>query len=270
MHRAAAQAVRPLVRDFGEISALQPGSRQTLRAYARRSRLRVFDFLHQTLCEHRPGTSVLSASENGGLIAGKNDAAGMWLISPLVGERNFLRAVPHFAISVAFLRRGVVEGGMVLDPLRNEVFSAERGTGAFCNNQRLRVCDRRGSVDVLCAGSDPRSSLSKGFLHPEDSASESGNRFFRSFGCLALDLAYVASGRLDACWASPVSSWEAAAGLLLVREAGGNVLPREAVCAQVHEPLEVIAGTRTIFDQIVEARDLSRCASAETPKSDSL
>ncbi|CAI8153360.1 MAG: Inositol-1-monophosphatase [Pseudidiomarina mangrovi] len=162
-------------------------------------------------------------AEEGGDIIGK-DADHLWIIDPLDGTTNYLRGIPHFAISIAYAVKGVVQCGLVYDPLREELFTATRGAGAALNDKRLRVTGQRDLNGALLATGFPfkRKDLSANYL------AVFGELFtdvadMRRNGAAALDLAYVACGRIDGFWEFGLQPWDIAAGALLVREAGGLV-----------------------------------------------
>ena len=165
--------------------------------------------------------------EEGGVIAGADADAPLWIIDPLDGTSNFLHGIPHFAISIAVKDKGKITAALVFDPLRHEYFFAEPGQGAYINDRRLRVSGRRRMAESLFATGIP-------FLGRGDAAAHEkfGKELqkvmaisagVRRFGSAALDLAYVAAGRFDGYWERDLSSWDIAAGILLVREAGGFV-----------------------------------------------
>jgi len=165
--------------------------------------------------------------EEGGFRAGsKGDSDYLWIIDPLDGTTNFLRGIPHYAISIACKYRGTLEHGLIYDPVRDEAFSASRGRGAKLNDYRIRVSKRPGLDGALVGTGIPFRSHQRDQLPAycqtlEAIAAETAG--VRRAGAAALDLAYVAAGRLDAFWERGLSEWDIAAGALLVQEAGGLV-----------------------------------------------
>jgi myo-inositol-1(or 4)-monophosphatase len=155
----------------------------------------------------------------------KSSEDGEWIVDPLDGTSNFIHGVPHYSVSIAFRERGKITHGVVFDPVRNELFTASAGNGAYCNDQRLRVSDQKELDRCLLATGLPYRNrgrvdefftmLRKAFDMSED---------IRRAGSAALDLAYVAAGRLDGYWEMGLEPWDMAAGALMVREAGGTVL----------------------------------------------
>ena len=217
---AARKAARALKRDFGEVEQLQvsvkgPGNFVTAADRRAEETLRI------ELAKARPGYGFLG--EEGGRVEG-SDKTHTWIVDPLDGTTNFLHGIPHFAISIALERDGEIVAGVVYDPTRNEMFTAEKGTGAYLNDRRLRVSGRRQIGEALISTGIPFRDRpgQEGYLATLHAvmAATSG---VRRFGSAALDLAYVAAGRYDGFWEFGLSPWDVAAGLLLVREAGGYV-----------------------------------------------
>jgi myo-inositol-1(or 4)-monophosphatase len=220
MANAALKAARGLIRDFGEVEQLQvsvkgPGE------FVSTADLRAERTLKAELSRARPGYCLLF--EEGGATAG-SDPHHRWIVDPLDGTTNFLHGIPHFAISIALEHDGEVVAGLVYEPTRNEMFWAEKGAGAYLNDRRLRVSARRQLGEALIATGMPY--LGHGD-HPAYIATlarvMAATSGVRRLGAAALDLAYVAAGRFDGFWEFALSPWDIAAGLLLVREAGGFV-----------------------------------------------
>jgi myo-inositol-1(or 4)-monophosphatase len=221
MERAARKAAPRLRRDFGEVQNLQV-SRKGPADFVSMADRQCEQTLVEELRRARPDWGFML--EEGGLIAG-DPAKPRWIIDPLDGTSNFIHAIPHFAISIAVEEpNGQITAGLVYQPLTDESFWAEKGRGAWVQSQRLRVSARRELPDALIATGIP-------FLGHGDFAGWS--RIFgavapevagiRRFGSAALDLAWVAHGRFDGFWESDLKPWDVAAGILLVREAGGYV-----------------------------------------------
>ena len=169
----------------------------------------------------RPGYGLLF--EEGGATEG-TDPHHRWIVDPLDGTTNFLHGIPQFAISIALERDGAMVAGLVYNPANEEMFMAEKGKGAFLNEQRIRVAARKTLVDAVIACGLPhrgRGELALG--NRETGAMQEQVAGLRRFGAAALDLAWVAAGRLDGYWERNLKPWDMAAGLILVREAGGFV-----------------------------------------------
>lgn len=176
----------------------------------------------QTIRKAYPEHAILA--EEGGRSAGRNDREPEWVIDPLDGTTNFLRGFPHFAVSIGIRERGVPMHGIVYDPVREELFVASQGRGALLNDRRIRVAERKGVKDALLATGFPF--RERALLHHYMDAFTALYRDaadVRRAGSAALDLAYVAAGRVDGFWEFGLHAWDMAAGAVLVREAGGVV-----------------------------------------------
>jgi myo-inositol-1(or 4)-monophosphatase len=220
MTDAVMKAARSLKRDFGEVEQLQV-SRKGPGDFVSAADRKAENILRATLEKARPGYGFIL--EEGGVVEG-TDTSHRWHIDPLDGTTNFLHGVPHFAISVGLEREGTIVAGIIYDPIKDELFVAERGKGAYLNNKRMRVAARTAMDDALVICGVPH--ISHGD-HPKFMA-EMGKVMgqvagMRRFGAASLDLAYVACGRADAYWERHLKTWDMAAGLILVREAGGFV-----------------------------------------------
>lgn len=221
MTATALKAGRGLKRDLGEIENLQvslKGPGDFVSAADRRSEKVIFEELSKA----RPGYGFLM--EEGGEIEG-SDKTHRWLVDPLDGTTNFLHGIPIFAISIALEREGQLVAGLVYNPANDDMFIAEKGQGAYLNNRRLRVAARQDFAEALIGCGIPL--LGKAEMHglfKRELASvmtRVGN--VRRMGAAALDLAFVAAGRLDGFWERGLHAWDMAAGVVLVREAGGYV-----------------------------------------------
>ena len=220
MVQAASKAARRLVRDFGEVEQLQVSKKgpADFVTTADRTAERT---LRAELSKVRPGYGFLF--EEGGAVAG-TDTSNRWIIDPLDGTTNFLHGIPHFAISIGLERDGEPYAGVVYEPVHDEMYWAEKGAGAHLNGRRIRVSARRKFNESLFATGIPFMGARD---HPrflkELAAVMAGSAGVRRFGSAALDLAYVAAGRYDGFWESGLYPWDVAAGVVLVREAGGFV-----------------------------------------------
>jgi myo-inositol-1(or 4)-monophosphatase len=218
MVAAARKAARSLKRDFGEVENLQvslKGPANFVTAADRRAE----ETLRAELAKARPGYGFLG--EEGGKREG-TDQTNTWIVDPLDGTTNFLHGIPQFAISIGLERSGSIVAGVIYNPVTDELFTAERGKGAFLNDRRMRVAARKLLIDSVIACGLPhhgRGDLELGLK--ELGAVQDKVAGLRRFGAAALDMAYVAAGRLDGYWEQNVSPWDVAAGVVLVREAGG-------------------------------------------------
>ncbi|WP_420559497.1 inositol monophosphatase family protein [Tepidicaulis sp.] len=219
MVQAARKAARGLQRDFGEVENLQV-SRKGPGDFVTAADLKAEKILREELAKARPGYSFLL--EEAGEVKG-SDKSHRWIIDPLDGTTNFMHGIPVFAISIALERAGEVVAGLVYNPVTDEMFLAEKGRGAFLNNRRLRVAARTELADaVICTGIPHLGRASPLFL-PMLSELMPRVAGIRRTGSAALDLAYVAAGRFDGFWEAGLAPWDMAAGVCLIREAGGTV-----------------------------------------------
>ena len=223
MFSAADKASRRMMRDFGEVENLQV-SRKGAADFVSQADIAAEATIREELEKSRPDWNFMM--EEGGSVQNDKDAP-TWIIDPIDGTTNFLHGIPHFAISIALLKDDKLTAGIIFDPCRNEFFHAEQGSGAFVNGRRMRVSGRRNMADALFAtgipflgrGSEETDALFQNELN-RVAKSSSG---VRRFGSAALDLAWVAAGRYDGFWERGLSPWDIAAGIVLVREAGGFV-----------------------------------------------
>jgi myo-inositol-1(or 4)-monophosphatase len=253
MHAAAQKAAKRLLRDFNEVENLQvsvkgPGD------FVSQADLRAEQSLKEDLGKARPGYGFLM--EEGGA-SGSDKWSWRWVVDPLDGTTNFLHGVPHWAISIALERRletgaAEVAAAVVYAPAANEMFWAEKGVGAYVNDKRLRVSARREFGDALLATGIPfaittaenRLTFARtlSVLMPQVAG-------IRRFGAAALDLAWVAAGRYDGYWETGIHPWDIAAGMLIVREAGGYATDETG--ADVIGPT-VVAGNPHIHAKLLE------------------
>ena len=220
MIQAAFKAARGLVRDFGEVENLQV-SMKGPSDFVTTADLRAEKVLRAELQRARPTYGLLL--EEGGAVEGR-DESRRWIVDPLDGTLNFLHGIPHFSISIALEHNGEIIAGIVYDPLRDELFRAERGNGAFLNNRRMRVSSRgRLAEAVIATGIPWRGRADHAPYLKQLAAMMANTAGVRRLGSAALDLAYVAAGRYEGFWEPALSPWDIAAGTLLVRESGGHV-----------------------------------------------
>ncbi len=220
MEKAARKAAPRLRRDFGEISQLQV-SRKGPSDFVSNADRAAEETIVEVLQQARPDWGLVL--EEGGEIEG-DPSKPRWIVDPLDGTTNFLHGIPHFAISIAVEQDGAIVSGLIYQPLTDESFWAEAGRGAFLHNLRLRVSSRSDLGDSLIATGIPY--RGHGDFEEFDSILQAvapNVAGIRRFGSAALDLAYVAAGRYDGFWEAGLNVWDVAAGILLVREAGGFV-----------------------------------------------
>jgi myo-inositol-1(or 4)-monophosphatase len=220
MTAAVRKAARGLVRDFGEVGELQV-SKKGPGDYVSAADHKAEQVLYEELSKVRPGYGFIG--EERGLIEG-SDKTHTWIVDPLDGTTNFLHAIPHFAVTAALERDGVIVAGVTFNPVTNELFWAEKGKGAYLNDKRLRVAARRNlDESVLATGIPFLGKPGHGVFLKELHQISQRVSGVRRFGSAALDLAYVAAGRFDGYWERGLKNWDMAAGTLLVTEAGGKV-----------------------------------------------
>ena len=205
MIKAAEKASKSVIRDFGEVEKLQV-SKKGPNDFVTKTDKQVEKILIEELSKIKKNYSFIT--EETGTIK-NNDKENIWIIDPIDGTTNFLHGIPHFAICIALQSKEEIVSGLIFDPIKDEMFFAEKDKGAFLNNQRLRVSKKNSIDDCLF------------------SSNHEGLKFtglnMRCSGCAALDLAYVASGRLDGFFQNKINIWDIAAGTLMIKEAGGIV-----------------------------------------------
>jgi len=245
MAAAAHKAARGLVRDFGEVEQLQV-SRKGTSDFVSEGDRRAERVLRQELSKARPKFGFLM--EEAGAIEGV-DKDKRWIVDPLDGTTNFLHGLPHFAISIGYELEGEITAGVIYDPLRDEMFWAEKGIGSFVNDRRLRVSGRTKLEEALFAtgipfGDRPGKEEFLEILRPMMQQTAG----VRRWGVASLDLAYVAAGRFDGFWERGLSPWDVAAGLVLVREAGGFVTDFAGDHDNVLNSGDVVAGNTKLHE----------------------
>lgn len=248
MVAAVRKAGRGLARDFGEVENLQvslkgPGD------FVSAADLRAEKVLYEELKKARPAFGVLR--EEGGAEEG-DDPQHRWLIDPLDGTTNFLHGIPQFAISVAVEKNGVPVAGVIYNPVTDELFTAERGGGAFLNDRRLRVAARREMADCVIGTGVPHLGRGDHGAYLSELRQVMANAAgIRRVGAASLDLAWTAAGRFDAFWENGLSPWDLSAGILMVREAGGFVTDRDGK-DKIYETKTVVAGNEHIHRQLLD------------------
>jgi|TARA_B100001093_G_scaffold455545_1_gene465787 myo-inositol-1(or 4)-monophosphatase len=205
MIKAAEKASKSIIRDFGEVEKLQV-SKKGPHDFVTKTDKHVEKILIEELSKTKKNYSFLT--EETGIIKNK-DNDNTWIIDPIDGTTNFLHGIPHFAISIALKSRDELLSGLIFDPIKDEMFFAEKGKGCFLNNQRLRVSKKNSLEECLFSSNNEGVKFS--------------NLNMRCTGSAALDLAYVAAGRIDGYFQNKINLWDVAAGLIMIKEAGGMV-----------------------------------------------
>jgi myo-inositol-1(or 4)-monophosphatase len=248
MIATAEKAGRALRRDFGEIENLQV-SRKGPGDFVTNADLRAEKIIFEELQGARPGYGFLL--EEAGEIEG-TDKSHRWIIDPLDGTTNFMHGIPHFAISIALERDGKLTAGVVYNPITDELFHAERGQGAFYQHGRLRVAGRTALSDaVLACGAPHGERAGRPEFITEMQTLLPKVAGIRRFGAASLDLAFVAAGRFDGFWERGLAPWDMAAGIMLVREAGGMVSD-ETNRNRFMETGTVVAGNEAIHEALLK------------------
>ena len=203
--KACRKASKVLIRDFGEIENLQV-SKKGPKDFVTKTDKRVEEILIQELNKSKKNYSFIT--EETGII-NNSDKDSFWIIDPIDGTINFMHGIPHFAISIALKFKNEIKCGVIFDPIKNEMFYAEKNNGSFFNNQRIRVSKKNDLNECLFATNHLGAKYSDLSL--------------RYTGCAALDLAYIGAGRLDGFFQNKINIWDIAAGVIIVEEAGGRV-----------------------------------------------
>ena len=231
MIKASERASKVLIRDFGEIENLQV-SRKGPTDFVTNADIKAEKIIIEELKKARPKFSILS-EENGHEY--NDDIDNTWVIDPIDRTVNFLHGIPHFAISIGLMSKNEIISGLIFDPIKDELFYAEKDNGAFFNNQRIRVSKKNNLNDCLFA--------TGGKIEREPDLA------YRKSGCAALDLAYVAAGRYDGYFQSNLNLWDIAAGILLVKEAGGII---DDLNLSNNKNLKVVASSANINAKLKE------------------
>jgi myo-inositol-1(or 4)-monophosphatase len=234
MVKAAEKASKVLIRDFGEVEKLQVSIKGPS-DFVTNTDKKIEKILIEELNKAKKKYSILS--EEIGIIE-NSDKDNFWVIDPIDGTTNFLHGIPHFAISIALKNKNEIISGLIYDPIKDEMFYAEKNNGAFLNNQRIRVSSKKNLNECLFA--------SGGKLEINS------NLNIRKSGSAALDLAYVASGRYDGYFQKNLNIWDIAAGLILVNEAGGQTNLKDNLNTN---NLKVNAASNAIYEKMLENLD---------------
>mgnify|MGYP001464171118 FL=1 len=231
MIKASEKASKVLIRDFGEIEKLQV-SKKGPTDFVTNSDLKTERIIIEELKKAKPNYSIIS-EENG--VENNKDKNNTWIIDPIDGTVNFLHGIPHFAISIALKLDDEIISGLIFDPIKNEMFYAEKNSGAFFNNHRIKVSKKNEINDCLF--------VTGGKIKNEPDLP------YRKSGCASLDLAYVASGRYDGYFQNNLNLWDVAAGIILVKEAGGII---NQLDLSINRNIKIIASSTDINSKLLE------------------
>ena len=233
MIKACEKASKVIIRDFGEIENLQV-SKKGPRDFVTKTDKKVEKILIEELSKAKKNYSFIT--EETGKILNKNKDI-FWIIDPIDGTTNFLHGVPHFAISVALQIDGEINTGLIADPIKNEIFYAEKNNGSYVNNNRVRVSNKSNLDECLFASNNNGIKL----VHPKLN--------LRNTGCAALDLAYVGCGRLDGYFHDKINIWDIAAGKIIIEEAGGKV---NDISNFKFNKIDIRAGNPNIYEKMLK------------------
>jgi len=231
MIKAGEKASKKLIRDFGEVENLQVSIKGPT-DFVSNADLNAEKIIINELSKLKKNYSILS--EEVGFIKNK-DEKNIWIIDPIDGTTNFLHGIPHFAISIALQSDNEIISGLIIDPIKNEIFFAEKNNGSYLNNKRIRVSKKKDLNKCLFATNGKK-------FKDIDLAS-------RKTGCAALDMAYVAAGRFDGYFQENLSLWDIAAGMILISEAGGNL---NSIDLSKKEKIEILASSSSISEKMLE------------------
>tara|TARA_Y100001970_G_scaffold275083_1_gene375837 strand:- start:24 stop:782 length:759 start_codon:yes stop_codon:yes gene_type:complete len=235
MIKASEKASKILIRDFGEIEKLQVSIKGPS-DFVSSADKKAEKIIIEELSKARKNFSIIS-EESGSI--NKKDKDNVWIIDPIDGTTNFLHGVPHFAISIALKSNNEITSGLIYDPIKDEMFYAEKNVGAFLNNKRIRVSKRKKINECLFSGSGNDINIFNEKIK--------GKVAIRNSGSAALDMAYVASGRYDAYFQKKVSLWDIAAGIVIIKEAGGYI---GNIDLNKHNNVNVVASNSSIDDNL--------------------
>ncbi len=231
MIKASEKASKILIRDFGELEKLQV-SKKGPTDFVSNADLKAEKIIIEELNKARPNYSILSEENGSKAIKESNNT---WIVDPIDGTINFLHGIPHFAISIALKSNDEIISGLIFDPIKNEIFYAEKNNGAFFNNQRIRVSKKNQINECLfVAGGKINKKL---------------DFQYRRSGSAALDMAYVAAGRYDGYFQHELNLWDIAAGIILIKEAGGLI---NEIDLSKTKNLDVIASSPNIHEKMIE------------------
>ena len=231
MIKASEKASKSLIRDFGEVENLQVSVKGPF-DFVTNTDIKVEKILIEELTKSKKNFSILS--EETGFIKNK-DNKNIWIIDPIDGTSNFLHGIPHFAISIALQSENEIVSGLIFDPIKNEMFYAEKNNGSYLNNKRIRVSKKK--------------ELNKCLFATNGKKFKNINLHNRKSGSAALDMAYVAAGRYDGYFQENLNLWDIAAGVILIKEAGGVL---NEVDLTRNENLEIIASSPNINEKMLE------------------
>ncbi len=231
MIKASQKASKALIRDFGEIEKLQVSVKGPSN-FVSNADTKAEKIIIEELMKAKKNYSIIS-EEDGSKI--NSDSENVWIIDPIDGTSNFLHGIPHFAISIALKSNNEIISGLIYDPIKDEMFYAEKNSGAFFNNQRIKVSKKKEIENCLFATGGKEKVIS--------------DFITRKTGSAALDMAYVAAGRYDGYFQNNLNLWDVAAGIIIIKEAGGIV---NEINLSNHSNIKIIASSSRINEKMLE------------------
>tara|TARA_B100001167_G_scaffold53152_1_gene30878 strand:- start:95 stop:805 length:711 start_codon:yes stop_codon:yes gene_type:complete len=231
MIKASQKASKALIRDFGEIEKLQVSVKGPSN-FVTNADIKAEKIIIEELMKAKKNYSIIS-EEDGSKI--NSDSENVWIIDPIDGTSNFLHGIPHFAISIALKSNNEIISGLIYDPIKDEMFYAEKNSGAFFNNQRIKVSKKKEIENCLFATGGKEKVIS--------------DFITRKTGSAALDMAYVAAGRYDGYFQNNLNLWDVAAGIIIIKEAGGIV---NEINLSNHNNIKIIASSSRINEKMLE------------------
>ena len=235
MIKACEKASKTLIRDFGEVEKLQVSIKGPL-DFVSNADTKAEKIIISELSKSRKNYSIISEEDGSKVNEDKNN---VWIIDPIDGTINFLHGIPHFAISIALKSYNEIVSGVIYDPIKDEMFYAEKNNGAFCNNQRIKVSNKKNLENCLFAtgGTNINEINTKKDI------------MIRKSGSAALDMAYVAAGKFDGYFQKNLNIWDIAAGIILVKEAGGII---NDIDITKYENIKVLASNNEINEKLIK------------------
>ena len=235
MIKASEKASKALIRDFGEVEKLQVSVKGPLN-FVSNADIKAEKIIIEELSKARKNYSILSEEDGSKIGKDKNN---IWIIDPIDGTINYLHGIPHFSISIALKSNNEIISGVIYDPIKDEMFYAEKNNGAYYNNQRIRVSKKKKLEDCLFATGGNISEKNK----------TNTNIIIRRSGSAALDMAYVAAGRFDGYFQKNLNIWDIAAGIIIIKEAGGII---NEIDLSKNNNIKVLASNSSINDKLVK------------------
>ena len=235
MIKASEKASKALIRDFGEVEKLQVSTKGPS-DFVSNADIKAERIIIDELIKSKRNYSIIS-EEGGGRVS--SDKNNFWIIDPIDGTTNFLHGIPHFAISIALKSKGEIISGLIYDPIKDEMFYAEKNNGAYLNNKRIRVSKKKNLEDCLFA--------TGGIISEKNKTNT--NILIRRSGSAALDMAYVACGRFDGYFQKKLNIWDIAAGIIIVKEAGGII---NDIDLNKNSNIKIIASNNSINEKLVK------------------